>query len=74
MNFIEKNKRIEYLLKMIEKEQFVSIKQMSSKFCCSESTIKRMLSTLRVEGHFIKYNRKIGKFFIDFSKVSKNDL
>ena len=55
MNFIERKKRLDYLLEMIEKGRCISIKETSKKFNCSNSTVKRMITNLREEGHDIQY-------------------
>jgi len=65
MNYLTYNERLNYLLEMIEKGQFLSLKQVSEKFYCSESTIKRMLKTLRIQGHNIKYCQKTKNYFIE---------
>jgi predicted DNA-binding transcriptional regulator YafY len=49
---------------MIENGRLLSLKQASRKFNCSERTIKRMLKTLREQGHEIKYSRTERKFFL----------
>jgi len=55
MRFIERKQKSEYLLELIEKGRCHSLKQISKKFECSESTIKRMINELRFQGHKIKY-------------------
>jgi predicted DNA-binding transcriptional regulator YafY len=64
MNYLCYTDILNYLLEMVEKGQLLSLKQASKKFNCSERTIKRMLKTLREQGHEIKYNRTEKKFFI----------
>lgn len=66
MRFIERKKRLEYLLEMIEKGQCISLSQVSTKFECSASTVKRMLNLLREEGHKVEYCKKNGKFYRKF--------
>jgi len=53
MDYLTYSERLNYLLEMIEKGQLLSLKQASVKFGCSESTIKRMLQTIRKQGHHI---------------------
>ena len=53
MDYLTYSERLNYLLEMIEKGQLLSLKQASEKFGCSESTIKRMLQTIRKQGHHI---------------------
>jgi predicted DNA-binding transcriptional regulator YafY len=55
MNFIERKKRLGYLLEMIEKGRCISVRKAAEKFNCSDSTVKRMIVTLREEGHVIEY-------------------
>jgi len=55
MNFIERKKRLDYLLEMIEKGQCISTNQLADKFDCSTRTIERMINELRNEGLNIKY-------------------
>ncbi len=64
MRFIERKQKIEYLLEMIEKGRCNSYHQIAEKFECSESTVKRMLSDLKEEGHDIKYCKGLGKFIV----------
>lgn len=55
MRFIERKRRLEYLLEMIEKGRCISVQQVSECYNCSERTIKRMIAELRDEGHHIHY-------------------
>jgi len=50
---------------MIKKGQLLSLKQASEKFGCSESTIKRMLKTLREQEYRIRYCKKTRKYYIE---------
>ncbi len=65
MNYLTYNEKINYLLEMIEKERLTSMKQASEKFECSRSTIKRMIKTLREQGHSIKYCHKTKIYFLE---------
>ncbi len=65
MRFIEKKQKLEYLLEMIEKGRCISYQQVSEKFNCSESTVKRMISELKEEGNNVKYCKIVGKFIIE---------
>lgn len=64
MNFIERKKRLEYLLEMIEKGQCISTNQLADKFNCSTRTIERMLAELRDDGIKIKYCKVSKKHII----------
>jgi len=65
MRFIERKKKIDYLLEMIEKERCISLSQIADKFEVSKRTVKRMLAELREEGHNIKYCNSQKKFRIN---------
>lgn len=65
MNYLTYNEKINYLLEMIEKGGLTSMKQASEKFNCSKSTVKRMLRTLRIQGHSVKYCQKTKKYFLE---------
>jgi DNA invertase Pin-like site-specific DNA recombinase len=43
MNFLERKKRLDYLLERIEKGQCISTNQMAQKFNCTKRTIKRVI-------------------------------
>ena len=62
MKYIERKEKNKYLLEMIEREWCFSLKQIAEKFECSESTVKRMLSELRDEGHNIQYCKQNRRF------------
>lgn len=65
MRFIERKKKLEYLLEMIEKERCTSLSQIADKFEISKRTVKRMIAELREEGYVIKYCRLSGKFCLE---------
>lgn len=66
MNFIEKTKRMEYLLEMIEKDRCISLEQVANKFECSKRTVQRLIELLKDDGHKIKYCKKSRKFLKKF--------
>ncbi|PCI96535.1 MAG: hypothetical protein COB15_09795 [Flavobacteriales bacterium] len=68
MNFIERKKRLDYLLEMIEKGQCISTNQLADKFNCSTRTIERMVNELRNEGINVKYCSTSKKYRITSSK------
>jgi predicted DNA-binding transcriptional regulator YafY len=68
MNFIERKKRLDYLLEMIEKGQCISTNQLAVKFDCSTRTVERMINELRNEGIKIKYCSTSKKYRINLSK------
>lgn len=65
MNFIERKKRLDYLLEMIEKEQHFNKSELADKFNCSTRTIERMINELRNEGTKIKYCSTSKKYRIN---------
>lgn len=65
MRFIERKKKLEYLLYFVEKGRMFSIIQIAKKFNCSERTVKRMISDLKEDGEKIKYSKSLGKFIIE---------
>ena len=62
MRFLERKKKMDYLLESIEKGRVLSLENVAEKFECSTRTVKRLLSDLREDGHFIRYDKKIKKF------------
>ena len=64
MNFIERKKRLDYLLEMIEKGQCISTHQVAEKFNCCSKTVKRLIDELREEGHKVKYCKSARKFLL----------
>ncbi len=65
MDYLTYTEKLNYLLEMIKKGQLLSLKQASEKFGCSESTIKRMLKTLREQEYRIRYCKKTRKYYIE---------
>jgi biotin operon repressor len=65
MNYLTYTEKMNYLLEMIKNDRLYSLQQASEKYNCSESTIKRMLKTLRLQGYPIKYCKKTKKYFLD---------
>ena len=64
MDYHSYEKRLEYLLELIEKNRFRSLEKVAASFSCSTRTVKRMLSHLRDNGHDIQYDRLEKKYFI----------
>ena len=64
MDYRSYEKRLEYILELIEKNRFRSIEAVANSFGCSGRTIKRMLTHLRDNGHDIQYDRLKKKYFI----------
>ena len=62
MDFIERKKRLDYLLEMIKKGKCTSSSQMAKKFNCSTRTIERMFTKLRDEGVALEYCRDSKKY------------
>jgi DeoR/GlpR family transcriptional regulator of sugar metabolism len=58
MNFITYQKRLSYLLELIEKGSVRSPKQMPKQFTCDEKTIRNGINVLREQGNKIVYCQK----------------
>ena len=56
--------RLEYILEAAEKGRIGSLGQLANHFECSERTIKRMIATLRSQGHAISYDRNVRRFVL----------
>ncbi|MDB5143391.1 MAG: DeoR-like helix-turn-helix domain protein [Mucilaginibacter sp.] len=64
MDYLSYEKRLEYILELIEKNRLRSLTQVAKSFGCSTRTIKRMIAHLRETGHDIQYDRLEKKYFI----------
>jgi Mn-dependent DtxR family transcriptional regulator len=60
--------RLKYILYLVEKKRTGTPKELAEKLGVSESTIKRMVSRLRAEGHNIVYSRLAISYKVDLSK------
>ena len=68
MDYRSYEKRLDYILELINKNRFRSLENAASRFGCSTRTIKRMLNHLREKGHDIQYDRLQRKYFIKESE------
>lgn len=64
MDYRSYEKRLAYVLELIEKNRFVSLESAARRFDCSTRTVKRMLNHLRDKGHDIQYDRNQKKYFL----------
>jgi DeoR/GlpR family transcriptional regulator of sugar metabolism len=64
MDYRSYEKRLNYILELIEKNRFRSIADVAVRFSCSTRTVKRMLNHLRDKGHDIQYDRLQKKYFV----------
>jgi DeoR/GlpR family transcriptional regulator of sugar metabolism len=64
MNAFQYYKRISYLLELIQKDRASSPKDLSTKFNCSEKTIRNMIVVLRNEGYNIKFCKNRYKYIL----------
>ena len=64
MDYRSYEKRLEYILELIEKNRFRSLESVAANFGCSVRTLKRMIAHLRDTGHDIRYDRLEKKYFI----------
>ncbi len=65
MNYITYQKRLDYTLTLIQKEQLQSPVQLAQRFECSEKTARRMIQTLKNLGHNITYSKAERKYCIN---------
>jgi len=65
MDYRSYEKRLEYVLELIEKNRFRSLEDAARRFDCSTRTVKRMLNHLRDKGHNIQFDRKQKKYSIN---------
>ena len=64
MDFRSYEKRLDYILELIDKNRLRSLKDAAIKFSVSTRTLKRMINHLRDKGHDIRYDRLEKKYFI----------
>jgi biotin operon repressor len=64
MDYLSYEKRLDYVLELIEKGRFGSLEAVAKRFDCSSRTIKRIISQLRVKGHHIQYDRHRKKYLL----------
>jgi DeoR/GlpR family transcriptional regulator of sugar metabolism len=64
MDYRSYEKRLDYIVELINKNRFRSIEATAERFSCSTRTVKRMLNHLRDRGHDIRYDRLQKKYFI----------
>lgn len=65
MDYRSYEKRLAYILELIKKNRFQSLQATSKRFGCSTRTLKRMIAHLKDQGHPIRYNRRIKKYFLE---------
>jgi len=64
MDYRSYEKRLIYILELIEKNRFRSLEHVAKNFSCSTRTVKRMIAHLRENGHDIQYDRLEKKYFL----------
>lgn len=64
MDYRSYEKRLEYILELLEKGRFGSLQNAAKRFSVSTRTVKRMLSHLRDNGHKIEFDRPNNKYFL----------
>lgn len=62
MDYLTYEERLYYLLEMIKKGRLISQAQAGKKFNCSDRTIRRMLTQLKLKGHRIEYSHALRKY------------
>lgn len=68
MDYKSYEKRLDYIIELIEKNRFRSVESAAKRFDCSTRTVKRMLNHIRERGYIIQYNRLEKKYYIKKSK------
>lgn len=64
MDYRSYEKRLDYIVELLEKGRFGTLVSAARRFSVSTRTIKRMLVHLRDRGHDIQYDRRHKKYFI----------
>ena len=64
MDYFTYEERLKYLHEMALKGRLISVSEAARKLDCSNRTIKRMLSHLRLKGHNIRYSYTLKRFVI----------
>lgn len=64
MDYRSYEKRLDYILELIQKNRFRTVDDVAGRFNCSTRTLKRMLNHLRDRGHDVRYDRLQKKYFI----------
>jgi DeoR/GlpR family transcriptional regulator of sugar metabolism len=64
MDYRSYEKRLDYILELIQKNRFRSLEFTAKRFDCSTRTLKRMLGHLRERGHNIVFDRRQKKYII----------
>jgi predicted DNA-binding transcriptional regulator YafY len=64
MDYRSYEKRLAYVLELIEKNRFRSLEAVAKRFGVSTRTVKRMLNHLRDQGHDLRYDRRHKKYFL----------
>lgn len=64
MNYLERKKKLSYLLSEIMAGRCTNLTQMANKLDCSTSTIKRMIRLLKQDGNVIKYSQATNRFYV----------
>lgn len=65
MTYFERKEKENHLLYLIEHKRLCSLEKVANDFECSVRTIKRMLTSLRLEGYKICYCKKNSNYFFD---------
>jgi len=71
MDYRSYEKRLDYIIELINKNRFRTVEDAATRFSCSTRTVKRMLNHLRDRGHDIRYDRLQKK---NISSKKKSDI
>ncbi len=66
MDYINYQKRLEYLKELLEKKMVETPKCISKRFDCSDKTARNMINRLREQGVEVFYCRRAKKYVRDF--------
>ncbi|MHA7944859.1 HTH domain-containing protein [Formosa sp. 3Alg 14/1] len=65
MTYSERKEKEKYLLYLIKNNRFISLEKTAIDFNCSKRTIRRMIASLRDEGHYICYCKIKCNYFLE---------
>lgn len=65
MDYFTYYQRMGYLLELIRKERLHSPHELTTRFGCSERTIRKMINDLRRDGYVIRYSRRRSRYLME---------
>jgi len=64
MTYPEYSKRLDYLKEKLNTGSVGSPQSIADRWGCSEKTVRNMINRLREDGLEIRYDRRLGKYFL----------